>query len=579
MKKTITLIKENTDIVFYLLASVIACFFFSQIIDTFGEYVIFMAIFGTAEAIFFYLYERYMLKKDKKPSELVKIILIGIFILQILYVVVGEMIFCFFNADNIQWIFSGVLFVCIVGASIVIAKQYGKGKLSGEQTVAAAVFIAFLFHLLYAQFTGITNINRQNDTIAFTNGGGHLGYIWHVWAYGNLPQVDPRSMWEFSQPPLYYLLCGYWIKLSTLLGIPTIKAAENMQFISVLCVTLTTIYMDKIMVKMHLSPSKRVWGVACISLLPYFTYLSGAVNNDVLLLLFTVMSFYYAICWYQNPKLSTLVLNAVITGLLVMSKSSGALVAPAIAALFLMRFIKDKDMRGQRALQYLLYGAISLPIGLWWNIRNMIRFDMPFLYVNEPSTDSIQYIPDYTVWERLFGFRNQLNHLYTDLFNTSENVDYNIVIGTLKTLTFTHSSEMMQTSLTRTFGLILFIFTIMLVVLMVAFGLIGLIKGETEKHQKIAWSVLWISYILFYLKFNLDYPFVHTIHARYLLPIFVIGIPWMLVGMQWVWRHSLDKREKAKKFVKIIMGSWMVAYFGVLQCFICQLLVHARDYV
>lgn len=577
--KLSNLLKRNKAIVFYFVASLLACFFFYQFINTYGAYTMFTAVFGILEVLAYYFYEKYMLKKGKKPSALVQMILISIFIMQILYVVVGEMIYCYFVSDKIQWVFSGILFTGIIIVGIITARRYMTGKLSPEQTIAFAIFMSFLFHLLYAQYTGITNLARQNDTITFTNGGGHLGYIWHVWAYGTLPQVDPRTMWEFSQPPLYYILCGYWVKISTLLGVPIMKAAENIQFFSVLCVTITTIYMDKIMIKLHLSANKRLWGVVCFSLLPYFTYLSGAVNNDVLLVLFTVMSFYYAIRWYQEPKLSLLIVNAAITGLLVMCKSSGALVAPAIETLFLMRFIKDKECRWKRILQYLLYGFISLPIGLWWNVRNVIRFDMPFLYVNEPSIDSVQYIPNYNIWERFFGMENQLNHLYIELFNTSPNVDYNIFVATLKTLVFTHSSEMMQTNLTYIFGVILFVFTAVLVLTMVLFGVIGIIKGKVELHQKVAWIVLLVSYILFYLKFNFDYPFVHTMHVRYLLPVVVIGIPWMILGMNCIWNQYFENKEKAGKILKRILGVWVIAYYGVLQCFIFQLLIQAGEYL
>lgn len=577
--KISNLLKQNKSIVIYLFACLLACFFFYQFIDTYGSYVVFIAVLGIISVIAYYIYERLMVKKGRQPSVMIPIIIVGILVTQVLYVVVGEMIYCYFVSDNVQWVFSGIVLAGIVGIGFAIGVRYLRGRLNAEQTIAIAIFIAFLFHLIYAQYTGITNLARQNDTITFTNGGGHLGYIWHVWAYGTLPQVDPRKMWEFSQPPLYYLMCGYWVKISTLLGVPIMKAAENIQFFSVLCVTITTIYMDKIMMKMHLDATKRLWGVICFSLFPYFTYLAGAVNNDVLLLLLTVMAFYYAIRWYQEPKISLLIVDAVITGLLVMSKSSGALVAPAIATLFIMHFLKDKGCRGKRILQYLLFGVISLPIGLWWNVRNMVRFDMPFLYVNEPSIDSVQYIPEYSIWERFFGMENQLNHLYTELFNTSANVDYNIIITTFKTLVFTHSSEMMQTKLTYTFGLILFAFTIVLVLAMVIFGLIGVIKGRVELHQKVAWIVLFISYILFYLKFNFDYPFVHTMHVRYLLPVLVIGIPWMIVGLNQIWNQYLAKNTNAAKTLKIVFGSWIVVYYGILQCYIFQILIQAGEYM
>lgn len=579
MKKLLTCILGQKDILLYFIASLLACFAFHQVIDSYGAYVIFMAVEGIVGVIGYYAYERIMLRKGSKPSGLVPIILIGVYAMQCIYVIAGEMINCYFTADMVQWIFTGILFVGIMVSLFGILRLQHKEKITPEQTVSAVIFVAFLFQLLYAQFTGAANISRQNDTIQFVAGGGHLGYIWHVWAYGTLPQVDPRTMWEFSQPPLYYLLSGYWCKISSLLGVNLLKVAENIQFLSVFCVTLTTIYVDKIMVRMKLSAQKRIWGVLLMSCIPYTTYLSGAVNNDVLLALLTVMSFYYALKWYEEPKLTTLLADAVLTGLLVMSKSSGALVAPAILVLWIMRFIKDKDMRLRRVGEYLLFGVISLPLGLWWNVRNMIRFDMPFLYVNEPSTDSVQYIPDYTLWERLFDVKNQLNHPCIDLFNTSPNVDHNIIISTVKTLVFTQSVEMMKTPVTRFWGMAALVMTILLLVVMIACGIVGLHKISVGKHFKLSWLVLCISYLAFYLHFNLQYPFVHTMHARYILPVIFLNIPWMICGMDFLWKNMKQRLPKSYKWIKGIFAAYAIGYFGVVQCFIMEIMIQAGEWV
>ncbi len=569
----------NKSIIWYFLGSLLACFAFHQVIDSYSTYVIVMAAEGILGVLFYYFYERYMIKKGSKPSAMVSIVMIGIFAMQCIYVIAGEMINCYFTGDMVQWIFTGILFAGNVLAFYLIFRLKRKDKITAEQTISAIIFMAFLFHLLYAQFTGAANLSRQNDTIQFVSGGGHLGYIWHVWAYGTLPQADPRSLWEFSQPPLYYLLSGYWCKISSLLGVNLLKVAENIQFLSVFCVTLITIYVDKIMVRMKITAQKRIWGVFLLSCIPYTTYLSGAVNNDVLLVLLTVMSFYYALKWYEEPKLFTLIVDAVITGLLVMSKSSGALIAPAILVLWIMRFIKDKGMRLRRVGEYLLFAVISLPLGLWWNVRNMVRFDMPFLYVNEPSTESVQYIPNYSIWERLFDVKNQLNHPYIELFNTSPNVDHNIIISTVKTLTFTQSVEVMATNITRFWGMAALIMTIILLLMLIVFGIVGLCKGKTAKHHKIAGLVLTVSYLVFYLYFNVQYPFVHTMHARYILPIIYLNIPWMLCGMEWLWEKLKQRMAKLSKWIKGIFAGYAIAYLGVVQCFIMEIMILAGEWV
>lgn len=575
--KNIKLSFHNKWLMFYLIAGFASCFLFNQVISAYSTYTIFIAVVGIVAMVFYYFYERYMLKKERKPSMVVLSMIIGFLAMQCMYVIIGEMILCQFVDNKVQWFFSIICFALVIGIAVALYRMYRKEKINSEQLIGIVIFISFLWNLIYAHFTGVSNLSRQNDTIAFFNGGGHLGYIWHVWAYGNLPQVDPRSMWEFSQPPLYYLLCGYWVKISSLFGISSIRAAENIQMLSVFMVTATTIYTDKIMLRMRISIKKRLCGVLLLSAIPYMTYLSGAVNNDVLFVLLMVMVFYYVLRWYEEPKLYLLIITAVLTGLLVMTKSSGALVAPAILGLFIIRLIKIKEKRIRQILEYLLFGVISLPLGLWWNIRNMIRFDMPFLYVNEPSTESMQYIPDYSLWERIFDVKNQLNHLYTELSNANPNVDHNIIISTVKTLTFSQSYEMMSTDVTFFWGLLLFIFTTALVITMILFGVYGFLKGEVKTYYKITWFIFVVAYLIFYLRFNIQFPFVHTMHARYIMPIFILGIPWMMIGLEQVQKKISN--ITLKKVSKRVAIGCVVCYLGILQCYIIQILIQAADFI
>lgn len=575
IKKNIS--SQNKWILFYLVATLVACFSFGQLINSYGTYTLFTTAVGICLAVGYYIYEKRQNKKEQLPSPCVAVICIGVFVVQCFYVIVGEMINCVYKSDTVQWPFSILLVIGIITIAMVFCRQYKKGKIDAEQMIAIIIFITFLFRLIYTQFTWSANLSRQNDTIAFTNGGGHLGYIWHLWANGQLPQCDPRSMWEFSQPPFYYIVSAIWVKINTVLGVPLSKVAENIQILSLFFVTVTTIYLDKIMIKMKLSATKRLWGIVLFSCIPYFTYLAGAVNNDVLMLLLTVMTFYYAMRWYESPSWHLLIIEAILTGLLVMTKSSGALIAPAIVVVFLFRMVKDKNERVKRLVQYLVFGVISLPIGLWWNVRNMMRFDMPFLYVNEPSKESVQYIPDYSIWQRLFDVDQQLNHLYTELVNTNTDVDHNIIISTIKTLVFTQSHEMMKTDVTYFYGLLLFVYTVIFVIVLVGFGFVGLIKANVDVYQKLMWLALSISYIVFYLYFNISYPFVHTMHARYLLPLFVVGVPWMILGMSHFRQIISEKKVFVNKIMFPVLVSYAISYYGVLQTYMIQILIQAGE--
>lgn len=562
---------RNREIFFYIIMCFLSCFAFRQYISSFSGYMIFTAVTGVGSLLGYYLYEKYTIRRNVRKSPLVGIVLFGIFIMQCLYVIAGEMIYCGFKSDAVQWIFSVLIFIIPTCSAVYLYRMWKKQLVTVEELIRVTIFIGFLFRLIYVQFTDINILSRQNDTIAFTNGGGHLGYLWHIWANGTLPNVDPRSLWEFSQPPLYYILCGYWIKISTWLGVPNLEASENLQMFSLLCVTLTSVYLDKILIKMDIKPLYRLWGQLFFLCLPYFTYLSGAANNDVLFVLLTVMVFYYVICWYEKKKVWLLMVSAVLTGLLVMTKLSGGLIAPAILALFILRLIKDKGERGKRIVEYLLFGVVSLPIGLWWNVRNTVRFQMPFFYTNEPDIGSVQYIPDYSIWQRLFDLDNQLNHLYIELFNTSPNVDHNIIISTMKTMVFTHSAEYLLTSVTKFWGVVLFWSVAGGVVIAIVCGIVGMFKSRQKMYLKVTWIVYLFTNIVFYLYYNVEYPFVHTMHVRYILPVFVIGMPWVLEGIKYL-VYKIPGAKTKKVCCGVGMG-YVLTAFAVLQAYIIEILI------
>ena len=75
---------------------------------------------------------------------------------------------------------------------------------------------------------------------------------------------------------------------------------------------------------------------------------------------------------------------------------------------------------------FIFFGCISLPIGLWYPIRNYIEFKQPILYVMDPHNSDL-YVGNYTLWQRFLPFSNEINQMYCDPWN-----QYNIPIFLLK---------------------------------------------------------------------------------------------------------------------------------------------------
>ncbi len=465
----------------------------------------------------------YVVNKYKRREVFLRLILINTILFFLIYVVFYEITLLFYEfTTSLQLVIVGICVVFVLFNYVYIVCYYKKQKLSLEEIIYLVGFLAFLFRAMYALFNPISNVSRQHDTIAFTNGGGHLGYIWYVWAYGKVPNVDPRNYWEFYQPPLYYLICGYWVNMYTFLKVPIIEAAENIQLFSLFCVTGTGIVADEIVYKYTNCNKNRLFLSIIMLICPLFAYLAGSVNNDSLLLFMFTISVYLILKWYDNPTFKNIIISAFAVGMTVMTKNSGALIALGILLLFVVHIIKNKNIKG--CLQYLCFGLVSLPIGLWWNIRNVIRFNMPFLYYNPANKDSVQYIPDYSLFERFFDVRYQLNHLYVDAFNTSQSVDHNIVITTFKTILYTCSAEITMSSLTKVLGTGVFIMAVICLAIILIRSVNGMMNSDVKTEIKSSLLLIIISSLLFYLHFIISEPFVHTMHARYVMPAMTIGM-------------------------------------------------------
>ena len=74
-----------------------------------------------------------------------------------------------------------------------------------------------------------------------------------------------------------------------------------------------------------------------------------------------------------------------------------------------------------------------------------------------------------------------------------------------------------------------------------------------------------------YAEYNVEYPFVHTMHVRYILPVFVIGVPWVLEGIKYL-VYKIPGAKTKKVCCGVGMG-YVLTVFAVLQAYIIEILI------
>lgn len=172
-----------------------------------------------------------------------------------------------------------------------------------------------------------------------------------------------------------------------------------------------------------------------VSFLPVYFLSGGRLGPDALCGMFMLLAFLFTLKWEKEKSWKNTLLLAVIYGLGMMTKISMATLAVFTAVVFARSFFmacKTGTWKGL-LLKYAVFGAISLPLGLWYSLRNYFLFRQPLTYVLEMSKDSALYTGDRSVWQRLFLW--DIGNLFTTPY-ANVWTDYNLPVYALKSSLF-----------------------------------------------------------------------------------------------------------------------------------------------
>lgn len=392
-----------------------------------------------------------------------------------------------------------------------------------ENLIKLLVIFTFVFGIIiklyYINYTDVWE--RQHDVIGFGADEGHAAYIEYLLNNKTLPDFDPREKWGFFQPPLHHIISAVMISFSTKLGANYGRATENIQY-------LTCFYMIALMIVLFLlykmavksmgkgdrfTPGLLV-ALSVVGLHPMFTLLSGSINNDALSLILAATALVLALKWYENPKTVTIVFVALTIGFSMMAKLTGVLIAVPVGILFVMRLIdviqrtlykKEESLGslGHTVIQFLIFAVIVFPIGLWWTIRNIVKWDMPVNYI--PPVGE-QFPESVTFFQRIFDIRTDT--VYCSLINSGAQYDeYNVPLALIKTSLFGEWNFSEISRKLQPFAVMLFVLAVVLVIMsLVATYYMTFSKNSTLKIQyRVALFGTWITYLLAYLGFALGY--------------------------------------------------------------------------
>ena len=476
-----------------------------------------------------------------------------------------------------QDLFAGEFLILFAAAVLAV---FALKKYLPLNYVSIMICIGMLLRVAYILYTPVWC--RQHDVIDFGTGIGHAGYIEYLFEHKALPDFDPREKWAFFQPPLHHIIAAVWMKINVRLGILYRQAQENVQVLSLFytgCIMIFSYYIFKTM-------ELKKWGmrVACSLMVfsPIYILMSGSLNNDPLCIALQVAAIYFALKWYQKPGYLSIILLALCIGCSMMTKVSGGFVAPAVAALFILRLIKVEDeecwnfknmsniCRNLKSyiLQFLVFGLICVPIGLWFPIRNLIRFHIPLSYT--PAVG--EGLSQYSIWQRLFDLRT--NSVYPAMINNGDTYDeYNVFLGMIKSSLFGEYNFSSMTGLVTPFAIVLFITAIVLALLAFAATIYICFHKKSRLPVPYKWffGIFYLSQLLVYVVFAFKQAYFSSQDIRYVAGIMVaeslfLGLLTDRLSEEQTMEVYNEKERRQKKFLftLIIIGTQLFSICSFL---------------
>lgn len=318
---------------------------------------------------------------------------------------------------------------------ITLALSYVWQKKTGKQENLIKIIIigGIIMRIGYMLYTGVTERGHDLWEIS-VNGTGHAGYLLTILEKHQLPQSNELQLY---QQPFYYMLGAFFSEVIHLF-FPNesewylVDAAKTVSC-AASCISIFVCH--EIMKECEVEEEDRRTGMLLVAFLPVCYLTGGRVGPNALAAMFLFLAFLYTMRFMKKPDWKNTVILAVIYGLGVMTKISCATLAVVTAVVFLEKLISGGDWRERGRLlgKYLVFGVISLPLGLWYSVRNYIMFGQSLYYVLRQSDNSQLYTGNYSVTERLLGIdlHNLLETPYTNVYE-----DYNAPVYYVKSAMF-----------------------------------------------------------------------------------------------------------------------------------------------
>lgn len=418
--------------------------------------------------------------------------------------------------------------ICAITVSVVImimAFFLPSLKKNGitERTVFYIFFLGIVIRLFYV-IVAPAHLYQNDVGRLEENNFGHLGYIYYIFANNELPDYTPHLYGQYYHPPFYHIVTSCILKIIMAFGVDIADADEVLQFASVVYSGIIMLYLDKISKLMKMTLNGRFIVASLVAFLPYNVMMSGALNNDLMMYMLSIMGLYYILHWYKGFEYKDIIIAAFCIGFAMMTKISAVLLAPGMVIVIIWKCWQERAKIIQGLGQAILFLLISVPLGVWVPLYNHIKYETPFDFVPRLSDESRQYIGQYSVWERLFDFNGAFDTIILSWSKSEEYMDHNIWISLIKYAVTGEGYNIDSNPVINIVAHISFYLTLILFVLLVIVVFLFVCSRKNDLHIKIMYAVSIVLIMGSYIKFCFSHPHICTMNIRYIMSVFFMMV-------------------------------------------------------
>lgn len=382
-----------------------------------------------------------------------------------------------------------------------------KNTLTDETILKVIIFSGFVMRIGYMLYTPCDE--RSHDLWQFDpESGGHAGYILCLAQNHSLPQTNHI---QYYQQPFFYI-CASIISIVINAPLGTFRDSywlvDAAKTLSCACSCMTLLLAERLCEMFSLSGKTKNRAMTVVAFLPAF-YLSCRVTPDMLVCFMMTLALIYTLRWHKNPSWKNTITLAVIYGLGVLTKISMGVLALFTAVFMLEKLISSKKTKRlkETAAKLTVFGCISLPLGLWYSIRNMVRFRQFPTSVPNLGDSSPLYTGDHSIFQRFVipDFASLFESPYIDLYS-----DYSLPIYALKTSLFGEFTYSVYPIIPITL-----LFAALFLAVLCAAGMFACFKKGGDKRLMILGGACWLFWLSL-AAFYYDYPHTCSMDFRYM---------------------------------------------------------------